>query len=136
MHKEPIYKLLIDLPMCPKGRLFRRTVDGTHIFHSMTTEEAITGNYMSYNYPIKIVSEYPNWFMELNQYPEHKKLEHFSQSQIAALNQFNHFLIAKNIDFVDCEKDKTYFFNQLLYEMLNIDVDKFEKECDEIAENA
>jgi hypothetical protein len=54
-------RLKISLPNCPKGRLFKETIDGD-FFHSMTDEEAISGNFKFYKFTKKEIDENPEWF--------------------------------------------------------------------------
>lgn len=53
--------LLLDLPGCPAGRLFKQAVNGSW-FHSMSDDEAIHGNFHNYVFTDKEIENNPKWF--------------------------------------------------------------------------
>lgn len=55
------------LPGCPKGRTFRkRNVPEGGFFHSMTDEEAIEGQLISYSFTNDEINKNPQWFGKKN----------------------------------------------------------------------
>lgn len=59
---KPNYILTKDLPNCPKGRVFKPTIDGTLYFLSMTDNEAINGNLHDYKFKPHEVENNTLWF--------------------------------------------------------------------------
>ena len=59
---KPNYILQKDLPNCPKGRVFKPTIDGTLYFLSMTDNEAINGNLHDYKFKPDEVENNILWF--------------------------------------------------------------------------
>lgn len=59
--KELILKR--SLPGCPKGRIFKkRSVSQGGFFHSMTDEEAIGGQLISYSFTNDEIDKNSQWF--------------------------------------------------------------------------
>lgn len=59
---KPNYILQKDLPNCPKGRVFKPTIDGTLYFLSMTNNEVINGNLHDYKFKPDEVENNILWF--------------------------------------------------------------------------
>jgi len=67
------YILKIDLPNCPKGRVFKPTYDGKEYFLSMTDNEAIECNLPNYKFSSEIIENNPTWFEKENE--SHLKIQ-------------------------------------------------------------
>tara|TARA_R110002050_G_C8944691_1_gene512878 strand:+ start:1245 stop:1442 length:198 start_codon:yes stop_codon:yes gene_type:complete len=61
MYSEKKLKLEKDLPNCPKGRIFKESVDG-NFFHSMTIEEYLGGELKNYKFTKDEVEQNKDWF--------------------------------------------------------------------------
>jgi hypothetical protein len=59
------YRLLKPLPGCPIGRIFKEDVDGEY-YHSMSDDEAISGNYKVYVFTKEEVEGNTDFFEEFN----------------------------------------------------------------------
>lgn len=59
---ENIAVLRKGLPNCPKGRIFKSTVDGQHFYHFMTDKEVISGRLKAYSFTKDEVRLNPAWF--------------------------------------------------------------------------
>lgn len=59
---KPNYILKKDLPNCPKGRVFKPTIDGTLYFLSMTDNEVIKGYLHDYKFKAHEVENNKEWF--------------------------------------------------------------------------
>lgn len=59
---KPNYILKKDLPNCPKGRVFKPTIDGKEYFLSMTDNEVIKGNLHDYKFKANEVENNILWF--------------------------------------------------------------------------
>jgi len=59
---KPNYILKKDLPNCPKGRVFKPTIDGNDYFLSMSDNEAIENKLHSYKFKANVVENNPKWF--------------------------------------------------------------------------
>lgn len=66
MKHQRKFVLMKDLPGCPKGRIFKEDVAGNY-FHSMTDEEAISGELQSYKYSKDAVIGNGMWFKEISE---------------------------------------------------------------------
>ena len=64
MELKRLLVLKKSLPGCPKGRIFKETVDGD-FFHSMTDKEVIKGKFKLYKFTKKEVKKNKKWFHEL-----------------------------------------------------------------------
>lgn len=57
-----IYTLKKSMPGCPAGRLFKQNSGGEY-FHSMTDDEAVSGELVDYRLPRNVVEYNPDWFV-------------------------------------------------------------------------
>jgi len=64
MENQKKFKLLKDLPNCPKGRIFKENINGDY-FHSMTDEEAINGILKNYDFSKEEVNNNTDWFLQI-----------------------------------------------------------------------
>ena len=60
---QKILVLTKDLMGCPKGRIFKETIDGG-FFHFRTTDEVLKGEMVDYLFTRKQVENNPEWFRE------------------------------------------------------------------------
>jgi hypothetical protein len=67
------YVLKIDLPNCPKGRVFKPTFDGKQYFLSMTDNEVIEHKLPDYKFSSDIIENNPTWFEKENE--SHLKIQ-------------------------------------------------------------
>lgn len=58
------YKLLKNLPDCPKGRIFKEDIYG-NFYLSMTDDEAIENKLKHYRFSEKEIINNPLWFKKI-----------------------------------------------------------------------
>lgn len=109
--------LAIDLPSCPKGRVFKEDIEG-NFYHSMTDDEAIEGKLKSYKFTKKEVLDNPQWFREVKNQIDLLPtfIKYFSDAKTQNISVFddNPELQIVHIRQLDCESEADNFITREL----------------------
>ncbi len=108
------YKLLKPLPLCPVGRLFKETFDGSDYYHYMTDEEGIGQTLIMYRFSKGHVESSPDFFEEVQPVTDNDNQKMELRRRIRAnqrkVNFHNNRILILEKELEDLEDNKTITF--------------------------
>jgi hypothetical protein len=131
--KKIFYRLKQDLIGCPKGRIFQKRFVNDEYFHCMTDQEVIGRKFNgSYIFQKEEVENNPEWFEPFGLYPEHDKLDQFTQEQRQAIAELDEFIESKELlAVVEYDHDNNIghlTLGEVFQQMMGINPNKLEQE--------